>query len=212
MEMTRKSHWEDIYKRKLSDEVSWYQAHLDLSLELVARSGITRNAKIIDVGGGDSTLVDDLLGNRFANITVVDLSIAALARAKERVEGKAKDVRWIEADITRLDFPASNYDLWHDRAVFHFLTEPVDRVAYINALKKALKTPGYLIIATFAPDGPEQCSGLPTVRYSSEGLQRELGSSFELIEARNKMHLTPAAKLQSFVYCLFRRRVEGHST
>ncbi len=211
MEMTRKSHWEGIYKRKLSDEVSWYQPRLNLSLELVARSGITRNAKIIDVGGGDSTLVDDLLGDGFANITVVDLSMAALARAKERVDGNAKDVRWSEADITRLDLLASNYDLWHDWAVFHFLTESADRVVYINALKHALKTPGYVIIATFAPDGPEQCSGLPTVRYSSESLQRELGSAFELTEARNEMHLTPAGKLQSFVYCLFRRRGEGHS-
>jgi len=211
MEMTRKSHWEAIYKRKLSDELSWYRPHLELSMELIARSGIARGGKIIDVGGGDSTLVEDLLQKGFAHITVLDLSTAALARAQERLGRKAKDVRWIEADITRVELLASNYDLWHDRAVFHFLTEPADRSAYIDALNQALKTPAYVIIATFAPDGPEQCSGLPTVRYSPQDLQRELGSSYEFTEGLNEMHLTPAGKPQNFVYCLFRRVSQGHS-
>ena len=152
--MQSKDHWEKVYSTKATNAVSWFQPRADLSLGLIMAAGVGRDASIIDVGGGASTLVDDLLANGFTNVTVLDLSAAALAAARKRVGSRASDVRWIEADITKADLPASQYDVWHDRAVFHFLTSPEDRTAYVKAVFRSVKPGGHVIVATFAEDGP----------------------------------------------------------
>jgi 2-polyprenyl-3-methyl-5-hydroxy-6-metoxy-1,4-benzoquinol methylase len=201
-----KAHWEKIFGRKSSSEVSWYKPHLNISLQLIERSGIDKSASIIDIGGGDSALVDDLLEAGYANVTVLDISQAALDRARMRLGDRAGTVTWLNTDITQAELPAKSYDLWHDRAMLHFLINPDARSAYINLCKQAVKPGGSIIIATFADDGPEQCSGLPTMRYSSEELQQQFGSSFHLIEIVPEMHITPHGKQQSFVYCLLKKR------
>lgn len=174
-------------------------------MRLIRNSGAPRSAEIIDVGGGASTLVDDLLADGYPSLTVLDLSIAALSAAKARLGSRAANVRWIEADIQEASLPAHGYDVWHDRAVFHFLIAPRERQAYLEALLQAIKPEGHLIIATFAEDGPEQCSGLPVMRYSPEQLQAEFGSSFTLIEHAEEQHRTPLGGFQKFIYCHFRR-------
>src|SRR5258707_6391083 len=173
--MSGKAHWENIYATKTVDNVSWYQAHPSESLGLIQRTGIDRSARIIDVGGGASTLVDHLLVEGFDQITVLDIASTALERARIRLGEHAADVTWVEADITQTTLPDSYYDLWHDRAVFHFLTNADDKQRYVAAVKRSLKKGGHIIVASFAPDGPSQCSGLDVVRYSPTGLQHEIG-------------------------------------
>jgi ubiquinone/menaquinone biosynthesis C-methylase UbiE len=175
-------------------------------MELVAHAGISPKSNVIDVGGGDSTFVDDLLGQGLEEVTVLDISSEALARDRQRLGAMAARVKWIEGDITHVQLPLSYYDVWHDRAVFHFLTNSAERGAYSRLLGRALRPFGYVIIATFASDGPQQCSGLPTMRYSPEELQRELGPVYDLIESKLETHRTPSGAEQRFVYCLLRRR------
>lgn len=204
--MERKAHWEDIHTKKVPTEVSWYQSHAAKSLELIKRADVGASASIIDVGGGASTLVDDLLAEGFQHLTVLDISSAALETAKQRLGASAaKMVTWIEAGITRAALPHHNFDVWHDRAVFHFLTDAEDRRRYVSAASHALKPGAHLIIAAFAADGPLKCSGLNVVRYNSEDLQSEFGDAFRLIESDEENHQTPFDTTQKFTYyCLYR--------
>lgn len=177
-----------------------------MSLELIKRTGSITSARIIDVGGGASTLVDDLFAEGFDQLTVLDISSAALKAAMDRLGRRSSTkVTWVEADITQAVLPHHFYDVWHDRAVFHFLTDEEDRHCYISAARQALKPGGYIIIATFAADGPLKCSGLEIVRYSPEKLQAEFGESFELLESFEEKHQTPFDTTQNFIYCTFRK-------
>jgi len=202
--MNQKDHWEEVYLNKPSTEVSWYQSHLKKSFELIV-SVSSKDSKIIDVGGGSSTLVDDLLEKGYTNLTVLDISQEALKVSKDRLGSLADKVTWIEAGITHVSFPPESFDVWHDRAVFHFLTECTDRKKYIEILKSALKPEGFLIMATFSLEGPLKCSGLDVVRYSPEILSRELGDGFSLVKNSQELHQTPFGTFQNFTYCLFRR-------
>ena len=203
--MQSKQHWEKVYTSKAPDTVSWFQPHAQLSLELIKSTGAGLDAGIIDVGGGASTLVDDLLAEGYTDLTVLDLSHAALEAARRRMGAQAGKVRWIEADVTTVDLPDKRYDIWHDRAVFHFLTEAQEREAYVRTVFRSVKPGGHVIIATFAEDGPEQCSGLPVMRYRPDELHDEFGEAFTLLQHRKEEHHTPAGALQQFVYCYCRR-------
>jgi ubiquinone/menaquinone biosynthesis C-methylase UbiE len=204
--MELKSHWEHIYETKNSAQVSWYKPHLDLSFQMIEGTGMDKSARIIEVGGGASTLVDDLLANGYQNLTVLDISAASMQVAQKRLGEQANRVTWLEADITQIGLPENNYDIWHDRAVFHFLTNAQDRQQYINTVRRSLKAGGHLIMATFAPDGPTQCSGLDVVRYSPDSLHDEFGSDFELVESLQETHPTPFGTEQKFIYCYCRKR------
>ena len=203
-EPTRKTHWENVYTAKGEKEVSWYQDSPAPSLELIALTGVSRHAAIIDVGGGASRLVDNLLAQGFERLTVLDLSAAALDSAKARLGEEATKVHWEVADITKWN-PPQACDLWHDRAAFHFLTEEADRSAYVARVKQAVSPGGHLIIGTFALDGPERCSGLPIVRHDSASLSALLGPEFNLIDARRHEHATPWGAVQRFQFSTFRR-------
>ncbi len=174
------------------------------SLDLIKLTALSARAEIIDIGGGASRLVDHLLRANFVGLTVLDLSSAALDAAKQRLGEDAARVNWVVADVTTWQ-PSQSYDLWHDRAAFHFLTDPADRSAYVDRLKTAVKPSGFIIIATFAPDGPERCSGLPIVRYDATSLAATLGSEFELIDTRRHGHTTPWGAMQQFQFSTFRR-------
>ena len=200
-----KAHWERVYASKATTAVSWFQEQAATSLRLIQSAGLPLEASILDVGGGASVLVDDLLAVGCRELTVLDLSGAALAAARARLGARAEPVRWIEGDITRVELPAAAFDLWHDRAVFHFLTDPEDRQAYARQLEHALKPGGHLIIATFAEDGPERCSELPVMRYSASDLQAEIGAGFVLLHNEKEAHQTPGGALQSFTYCHFHK-------
>lgn len=203
--MTRQEHWEKVYSTKSAQSVSWYQPRAALSLELIGSLAPKKGACLIDVGGGASTLVDDLVGQGQLAVTVLDLSATALELAKKRLGENAHQVQWLQGDITSVPLPHQGYDLWHDRAVFHFLTTPEDRRAYIAQVNHAVKPGGHLIVAAFGPDGPEQCSGLPVVRYSPETLHGEFGEEFRLMDNTSEEHLTPAGKMQHFIYCRFQK-------
>lgn len=196
-----KNHWEKVYQTKPVTSVSWFQEHAERSLELIKSIGATRESEIIDVGAGASTLVDDLIRDGYRNISVLDLSAKALAVARDRLGRQADVVKWIEGDIRTVSLPAQAYDIWHDRAVFHFLTDESDRQAYVNQVLRAVKPGGHVIVATFSPDGPTQCSGLPIVRYSPEALHGQFGAAFELIEHVSEAHRTPMGNVQHFIYC-----------
>lgn len=204
MSYERKNHWEDVYTKKIPKEVSWYQIEPVITLDLIESIGIDHDSKIIDVGGGASVLVDKLLEKGFGNLTVLDISSKSLNYAKERLGKLAAQVSWIEADVTEFD-PPQKYDLWHDRAVFHFLTDPNDRMKYTQNIQKALNPGGNVIIATFAIDGPPKCSGLDVERYSDEKLKNEFGGSFELIKSIKEAHVTPWGSEQKFIYCYFKK-------
>ncbi len=201
-----KNHWESVYKSKNPSEVSWYQPHLKKSLAFISKTSIPKNASIVDVGGGASTLVEDLLHQQYEHITVVDLSSEALKKAKDSLGKLADQVTWIEADITKVSFLENSSDLWHDRAAFHFLINPDDRKRYISVLLEGLKPNGHLIIATFSLQGPERCSGLDVVRYDPQKLQIELGDNFELMGSEPESHKTPFGTVQNFIYCWFRKK------
>ncbi|MDE2420573.1 MAG: class I SAM-dependent methyltransferase [Gammaproteobacteria bacterium] len=203
--MQSKDHWEHVYSTKATDAVSWYQLHADHSLHLIQQTGVPHSASLIDVGGGASTLVDDLIMEGYQNITVLDLSAAALSAAQARLGDRAHAVKWLEADITKVALSASAYDVWHDRAVFHFLTSPEDRHAYVQVVLNAVKPNGHVIVSTFAEDGPLQCSGLPVMRYSAAQLHAEFGTSFTLVTHGREMHQTPFGTTQQFTYCYFRK-------
>ena len=203
-DVSRQAHWENVYHTKRENEVSWYQDSPAPSLDLIALAGLPRSAEIIDIGGGASRLVDGLLAEGFEHITVLDLSDAALNAARTRLGAKAAAVRWEVADVTTWE-PSRTYDLWHDRAAFHFLTERTDQSAYVERLKKALKPGGWAIIGTFALDGPERCSGLPIVRYDAAALAAVLGPDFRVVDTRKHDHATPRGAVQRFQFTTFRR-------
>ncbi|MDR4508375.1 MAG: class I SAM-dependent methyltransferase [Candidatus Brocadiaceae bacterium] len=207
MRGNRKKHWESIYAQKKPLEVSWYQAEPAVSLEFIASAERDHAAKIIDVGGGASVLVDKLLDKGYRNVTVLDISSKALCHAQERLGKQAENIRWIEADVTEFE-TSVKYDLWHDRAVFHFLTDAEDRTKYVQRLEETVKPGGHIVIAAFASDGPLKCSGLDVQRYSPEKMKNELGDSFELINSVSEVHVTPWDKEQKFMYCYFKKIVE----
>jgi 2-polyprenyl-3-methyl-5-hydroxy-6-metoxy-1,4-benzoquinol methylase len=206
--MDNKQHWESVYSTKATDTVSWFQEHADQSLRLIHNTGLGKNAAIIDVGGGASILVDELLAEGYTDLTVLDLSAAALAVAKQRLDKHSNAVHWMENDITRAEFPLHRFDIWHDRAVFHFLTSAEDRQAYVERVMHAVRPGGHVIIATFAEDGPEKCSGLPVMRYQPDTLHAEFGDAFLLVEHEKEAHHTPFGTVQQFVYC-YCRKVNG---
>jgi SAM-dependent methyltransferase len=200
---SRQAHWEGVYTQKGEGEVSWFQENPAPSLELIAQVGATPTSAIIDIGGGASRLVDNLVERGFEDVTVLDLSDAALQAAKARLGDRAAQVHWIVADAAVWE-PVKVYDVWHDRAAFHFLTEDRDRAAYVVRLERALKVGGHAIIATFALDGPERCSGLPVVRYDPVSLGQTLGRAFQLVDRRQDTHTTPWGTDQSFQFSVFR--------
>lgn len=200
----RQAHWETVYTTKGEAEVSWFQKTPAPSLELIALVGATRPSAIIDIGGGASHLVDHLASEGYEDLTVLDLSAAALTAAKTRIGEKAQQVHWLAADATTWE-PSRTYDVWHDRAAFHFLTSADDQAAYVLRLHRALRRGGHVIIGTFALDGPEKCSGLPVARHDAESLGKALGAEFALIDTRRHEHPTPWGATQRFQFSTFRR-------
>jgi SAM-dependent methyltransferase len=203
-DVSRKTHWERVYTTKGEREVSWFQENPVPSLELIGLAGLFTDASIIDIGGGASRLVDALTKRKIGKITVLDLSAVALDAARERLGDKGTDVKWVVADVTTWE-PSQTYDLWHDRAALHFLTDASDRSAYVGNLKKAVRPGGHVIIGTFALDGPERCSGLPIVRYDAGVLGAILGIEFDLMDSRRHDHTTPWGAVQRFQFSTFRR-------
>jgi len=204
MTSDRKAHWENIYSTKGEAEVSWFQETPTPSLELLALVGARPTSAIADIGGGASRLVDSLLEAGFEQITVMDLSAQALAVARKRLGEKASKVKWIVADAATWE-PPQLYDVWHDRATFHFLTSEEEQRAYIDRLKRGLRVGGHVIIGAFAPDGPEKCSGLPVARHSAESLSGHLGQAFTLVDSRRHEHVTPWGAAQKFQFSTFKR-------
>lgn len=202
--MSTRQHWNEIYGQKGPQGVSWYKPHLDRSLEFLERAGLRSDAAILDVGGGASTFVDDLWARGFRNVTVLDLSESAIDQAKARLGPRAEGVMWLVGDVTEMVLPEAHYDFWHDRAVFHFLTQPAPRERYVEAVRHALKPHGHIVVATFGPGGPEHCSGLPVVRYDADGIHAEFGDEFRQVDAASELHLTPWGSEQEFVYCYCR--------
>ncbi|HWN99959.1 MAG TPA: class I SAM-dependent methyltransferase [Blastocatellia bacterium] len=203
--MASKTHWERIYRTKDVAEVSWFQEHAAQSIELIKKTGVSLAAKIIDVGGGASTLVDDLVDQGYSEITVLDISGTALRRSQHRLGQRASLVTWLELDITRAELAHDFYDVWHDRAVFHFLTNETDRAQYVRAVRRSVKTGGHIIVASFGLDGPEKCSGLNVVRYNAESMHQEFGNDFKLVDTRTEAHHTPFGPDQQFLYCYCRK-------
>jgi ubiquinone/menaquinone biosynthesis C-methylase UbiE len=206
--MNRKEHWETVYETKTDQQVSWYREHLDNSLRLILDTKVGKDAAIIDVGGGSSTLADDLLENGFADVSVLDISAAAMKKSKARLGAKAAQIEWIEADITQASLPENHFDVWHDRAVFHLLTDAQDRLKYVELVMRSLKVGGHIIVASFGENGPQKCSGLEVVRYSPETMHGEFGSGFTLVKSLNEIHETPFGTTQEFVYCYCRKLAE----
>ena len=201
--MDRRAHWDSVYTTKATDAVSWFQPEPAQSLRLLRRFGLTARSCVVDVGGGDSHLVDRLvLDEGCSCVAVLDVSEAALNRAKDRLGAKASRVGWLATDVTA-DWSVTPRDVWHDRAVFHFLTEPADRALYVERVRRTVKPGGTVLIATFAPDGPEKCSGLTVARYAPGALAAELGPEFTLRESVSESHRTPWGAVQSFNYCVF---------
>ncbi len=202
--MDRKSHWDAAFTGRRQETLSWFQDEPAMSLALIRQTGLDHAADIIDVGGGASSLSACLLREGFQNITVLDISPEALSLAQARLGSSAESVKWMEVDVLDGEL-GSQFSLWHDRAVFHFLTLPEERRAYCQALIKGLRPGGHLIVATFSLDGPSRCSGLDCVRYSPETLSSTLGDEFRLLESATEAHKTPSGATQEFVYCWFRR-------
>jgi len=197
--MTDKSHWENIYTNKSAQDVSWYREHLNISLDFIQKCRLSPDAGIIDIGGGASTLADDLCELGYVNVSVLDISKRSLEKAKQRLGARADRVQWMEGDITRVQLPFEHYDLWHDRAVFHFLTDSSAQKAYVEAATRAVKSGGFIIIATFSPEGPAKCSGLPVQRYDAATLVRQF-SECVLMDSQMEIHQTPSGTSQSFTY------------
>jgi 2-polyprenyl-3-methyl-5-hydroxy-6-metoxy-1,4-benzoquinol methylase len=204
MAMDPRNHWQHIYETRKPTEVSWYQPAARLSIDLIRRVAPGHGAAIIDVGGGASTLVDGLLAEGYDDVTVLDVSSAALAQASERLGPSAARVTWLEASILDATLTPSGYDVWHDRAVFHFLTDVADRRRYVEQVRSAVRVGGYVMVATFAADGPTKCSGLDVVRYAPQELHGQFGSDFQLLESVRDEHRTPAGSVQPFIYCMCR--------
>lgn len=201
---TSHQHWERVYRTRQPDQVSWYAAHLNQSLELISAAAPSTKCSIIDVGGGESTLVDDLLHVGYLDVNVLDLSDTALSVTKARLQQRQHEVTWLVGDVTTVDLPEAHFDVWHDRAVFHFLTSQADRDAYVAQVRRCVKPGGYVIVATFGPAGPLSCSGLDTVRYSADELHSQFGSHFHLLKHTTEDHVTPWGSNQQFTYCYCR--------
>ena len=199
--MGEQEHWEKVYATNAPTEVGWFRPHLETSIALIERAAGRRSASIIDVGGGTSSLVDDLIGQGYRNITVLDISQAAIDLAKKRLGAESESVQWLRADVTRASLPASSYDLWHDRAVFHFLTRPEQRLAYVRNVASTVKPGGHVIVSTFGPEGPQRCSGLDVMRYDAQSLHEEFGPRFRLGESSKELHHTPFGTTKQFLYC-----------
>jgi SAM-dependent methyltransferase len=202
--MTSKNHWESVYEHKAADAVSWYRPHLERSLVFITNAGLAKDAGIIDVGGGTSTLVDDLLARGYESVSVLDIAATAIDVARTRLGNRANAVKWLIGDITTMALPEHAYDFWHDRAVFHFLRDEAERQGYVAAVRHALKPGGHIVVATFGPHGPEQCSGLDVMRYSPDQLHAQFGGEFHKIDSATEVHTTPWGKEQQFVYCYCR--------
>ena len=198
---TTREHWERVFGSKAPVEVSWFRPHLETSLALIERAAPPLSAAIIDVGGGASTLVDDLLAREYRNVTVLDISNTALDVARKRLGPASQSVHWIAADITKADLPDHAFDVWHDRAVFHFLTKHEERIEYVRRVAASVKLGGHVIIGTFGPAGPSKCSGLDVARYDAESLHREFGVRFRLVDSPQELHRTPFGTTQQFLYC-----------
>jgi ubiquinone/menaquinone biosynthesis C-methylase UbiE len=202
--MEARSHWEQVYATKDREQVSWFRPHLERSLELIERAAPGRAASILDVGAGQSTLLDDLMALGYGKITVLEISPTAIEASKERVGQAGRAIQWICGDVTETVLPEASFDVWHDRAVFHFLTEAGQRRAYVERVKRALKPGGSLIVSTFGPSGPERCSGLAATRYDASSLGSEFGDRFRLVESSLDLHETPSGAVQQFLSCWFR--------
>lgn len=204
--MSRVEHWETLYRNKQVDRVSWFQSHAARSLALIRGTGLQpETARIIDVGAGASVLVDDLLDAGYRHLSVLDIAEPALAVTRSRLGGRAHQVNWLVGDVTRIELPTAGYDIWHDRAVFHFLTDEADRRRYVAQVWNAVRPGGFVIVATFGPNGPLQCSNLDVCRYAPESLHGEFGAGYELMGHQTELHTTPAGQTQEFVYCYCRR-------
>ena len=199
--MNNKNHWEKVYGTKAQDAVSWYTPHLETSLNLIHQADTGKDASIIDIGGGEATLVDDLLSEGYLDISILDISQHAIDVARDRIGEKANKVHWYCADITQATLPQNYFDIWHDRAVFHFLTDDAQRVKYVEQVMRSVKHGGHVIMATFGLKGPEQCSGLDVVRYDAEHLHGQFGKAFKLINSSTETHITPMGTTQQFLYC-----------
>jgi ubiquinone/menaquinone biosynthesis C-methylase UbiE len=197
-------HWQRVWTSRSPEEMSWFEAEPTTSLELIGSLALPRESRIVDVGGGASTLVDGLVGLGFTHVTIVDIAEAALDAARRRLGPLGAGVTWLAADARHLSLPEP-VDLWHDRAVFHFLTSAADQQAYLAALRGALRSGGHVLIATFGSNGPERCSGLPVQRYDAHQLGGRLGDGFELGHTVERVHTTPSGTRQAFTYGLFRR-------
>ncbi len=203
--LERQSHWQNVYQTKGERDVSWFQEVPAISLELIHATGAGPDSSVIDIGGGTSRLVDALVREGFRSLSVLDVSEKALATSRERLGPNAKNVAWIVADVTTWR-PDKSYDVWHDRAAFHFLTEPADRAAYAECVQNAVRPGGHVIIGTFAPDGPERCSGLPVLRHDAASIGEVLGPSFKFTESRRHDHQTPGGSIQCFQFSRFQRQ------
>jgi len=202
--MDSREHWNRVYETKESTAVSWFRPHLDRSLQFLEMAKLSKDAAILDVGGGASTLVDDLLVRGYSNISVLDISESALKAVQSRLADAASRVHWIVADVTRVNLPPGGFDLWHDRAVFHFLLDPMARAKYVEAVRRAVKPGGHVVVATFGPHGPRKCSGLDVLRFDADGIHGEFGPEFTKIADTTEMHTTPWGSEQEFVYCYCR--------
>jgi trans-aconitate methyltransferase len=201
--MTNKNHWENVYETKNPDQVSWTQKKPQTSLDFINSFGLKKEAKIIDIGGGDSHLVDFLLNEGYENITVLDISEKALEKAKERLGKKAKMIQWIVTDITEFE-PTETYDIWHDRAAFHFLITPEQISKYVEITEKAVSK--FMVLGTFSKDGPTKCSGLEITQYDEESMKKQFETSFETIHCITEDHTTPFDTVQNFVFCSFKKK------
>jgi SAM-dependent methyltransferase len=202
--MNPKAHWDKVYETNAPDALSWYRPHLDASLALIERVIAPPHASIIDVGGGESTLVDDLLARGYREIALLDISETAVRACQKRLGADAARVQWLVCDVTATVLPSGAYDLWHDRAVFHFLTEPRQRLAYVRNVARAVKRGGHVIVGTFGPEGPTHCSGLGVMRFDADSLHQQFGSEFRLVDSFKELHKTPFGATQQFVYCYCR--------
>jgi len=203
--VNREEHWQKVYQSRAADAVSWYRPQLAVSLELLELAGLSAESRLIDVGGGASTLVDDLIARGLKGITILDVSRAALAVARQRLGERARDVTWLVTDLLQAELPEGGFDLWHDRAVLHFLADPADTARYAAQAARAIRTGGHAVISGFAPDGPERCSGLPVARRSAGDIAAILAPAFHLVWQCAEKHLTPGGSEQSFAYALLRR-------
>jgi len=202
--MSQREYWEKVYRSKPASEVSWFQPQATISLDLIKRTAPDLDAPIIDVGGGASTLVDGLLESGYKNVTVLDIAAGSLTVTRHRLGARAAEVAWKEADILTAVLSPASYAVWHDRAVFHFLTDQLDRERYVQQTRDAVRPGGHVIVASFAEDGPTRCSGLDVMRYSPDAMHAQFGKGFRLLDSVREDHHTPSGTTQAFVYCLCR--------